>query len=188
MAHTDEKVRKMLCDMGLMHGLVFAQSLPCDGNFYIHDMGYRLSGGMTYCITEALTGINDMKMMIRLALGGPICTQDELSRIDPIPQNGVIGQLMVPINAGTIASVQGFDQIENEEGVIQFLQYYHEGDTVPENVIGTLGQQFARISIHAQTKTELVKRINQLQDRIAITDTQGKEMYTMRFDTARLYA
>lgn len=186
LAQTDLKVRNMLCDMELRNGTVFAQALPYEGKFYCHDMGYRLSGGMTYQISEALTGINDMKCMIRYALGGPICTQEELGRIDPVSNNGVVAQLMIPINAGTIASVQGLDAVQQEETLIQFIQYYHVGDTIPESAMGTLGQQFARISVHAQNKAELIRIINRLQDGISIRDTQGNEMYTMRFDTDRL--
>lgn len=186
MATTDANVRKMLCDMGLMHGLVFAQSLPSGGEFYIHDMGYRLSGGMTYCISETLTGINDMKMMIRLALGGPICTQEDLEKINPAPKDAVVGQLMIPLNAGTIASIQGIDEVKAEKTLIQFIQYYHEGDTISESVLGTLGQHFARITVKAANKAELIQIVNRLQDGISIKDTDGNEMYTMRFDTGRL--
>lgn len=186
MAHTDRKVRNMLCDMGLMHGLAFAQSLPSDGNFYIHDMGYRLSGGMTYQISQTLTGINDMKCMIRYALGGPICTQEELERINPMPKNGVVGQLMIPINAGTIAEIKGVEEIKAEPAVISFLQNYVVGDTIPESAMGTLGQQFARIAVKTDNKAELISIINRLQDGLSIKDTNGNEMYTMRFDTDRL--
>lgn len=182
----DAGVRAMLCDMGLKNGTVFAQSLPYDGEFYCHDMGYRLSGGMMYKISETLTGINDMKMMIRYALGESICTEEDVKNFNPTPKGCVIGQLMVPVNAGTIAKVEGFDKIEDEPSVIQFIQYYHEGDTVEQSVIGTLGQQFARISVKAPDKDTLVDTVNRIQNRLSVTDTEGREMYTMRFDTDRL--
>ncbi len=187
MRTADKKVRAMLQDMGLRNGTVFAQSLPYEGDFYCHDMGYRLSGGMTYQMCEELTHINDMRMMIRYALGGKMCTQEDLANINPMPEGKVAGQLMIPVNAGTIASIEGMDAIQNDKAVIQCLQYYHEGDTVSESAIGTLTQQFARISVVASTKDELVQIINRLQDGISIKNTDGEEMYTMRFDTNRLY-
>ena len=187
MDKADANVRSMLCDMGLMHGTVFAQALPYEGDFYCHDMGYRLSGGMTFHICEELTGINDMKMMIRYALGGPICTEEDLKKINPVPKGKIVGQLMIPLNAGTIGSISGMDAVKNEESVIFHIQYYHEGDTVSESAIGTLAQQFARISVVAATKDELVQTINRLQEGISVKNTNGEEMYTMRFDTNRLY-
>ncbi len=187
MATADQKVRSMLRDMGLTNGTVFAQSLPYDGDFYCHDMGLRLSGGMTFRMCEHLTGINDMRMMIRLALGGPICTAEDLEKINPTPKDGVVGQLMIPLDAGTIASIRGVDAIRQEPAVISYIQYYYEGDTVSQAAQGTLIQQFARISIAAPDKETLVAIVNRLQDGLSITDTDGKELYTMRFDTGRLY-
>lgn len=184
---TDQKVRKMFQDMGLRNGTVFAQALPYDEKFYCHDMGLRLSGGMTFRMSEHLTGINDMKMMIRLALGGPICTKEELQQINPNPKNGVVGQLMIPLDAGTISSISGVDAIQNDPAVISYIQYYHEGDTISESAQGTLIQQFARISIAAPNKETLVSIVDRLQNGITIKNTAGNEMYTMRFDTNRLY-
>ena len=187
MAHTDQKIRATIQEMGLKNGTVFAQAIPFDGEYYCHDMGYRLSGGITYHISEALTGINDMKMMLRYALGGPICTPEEISQIDPISKGKVIGQLMIPLMNGTIASIQGMSRLENDPAVLHHIQYYHEGDTIAAEDLGTLSQQFARIYIVADNKEQLVSHINRIQDTISIKDTRGNEMFVLRFDTDRLY-
>ena len=187
MATADQKVRAMFRDMGLTKGTVFAQALPYEGYFYCHDMGLRLSGGMTFHMCEHLTGINDMKMMIRLALGGSICTADDLTKINPAPKDCVVGQLMIPLDAGTIATIRGVQEIKDDPSVISYIQYYYEGDTITDAVQGTLTQQFARISITAPNKDTLVDIVNRLQNGISITSTEGEEMYTMRFDTNRLY-
>lgn len=187
METADEKVRNMFRNMGLTNGTVFSQALLSDGDFYCHDMGLRLSGGMLFRMCEHLTGINDVKMMIRLALGGPICTEEDMKRINPTPRNGVVGQLMIPLNSGTIAKIKGVEEIKNDPAVISYFQYYNEGDTLSEQSQGTLVQQFARISIAAPDKDALVDIVNRLQNGISVVDTEGHEMYTMRFDTNRLY-
>ncbi len=187
MAQADGKIRATIKDMGLKNGTVFAQAIPLNGDYYCHDMGYRLSGGITYHLSETLTGINDMKMMLRYALGGPMCTAEEIARINPTPQGKVVGQLMIPLMAGTIASIQGMDALQNNPAVITHIQYYHEGDTISSADLGTLSQQFARIYTVANTKEQLVEQINRIQDAISVKDTNGNEMFTMRFDTNRLY-
>ncbi len=108
-------------------------------------------------------------------------------KINPVPKGKIVGQLMIPVNAGTIGSISGMEAVKKEKSVIFHIQYYHEGDTVSESAIGTLTQQFARISVVASTKDELVQIINRVQDGISIKNTDGEEMYTMRFDTNRLY-
>lgn len=183
----DQKVRATFKDMGLKNGTVFAQAIPYDGNFYCHDMGYRLSGGITYRLSETLCGINDMKMMLRHTLGGPICTAEEAERINPLPKDKLVGQLMIPLMAGTIGEIDGMDVVQKDPAVLSCLQYYYVGDTLSQRDMGTLAQQFARIYIQASTKDAMVAAINRIQDAISIKDTDGNEMFTLRFDTNRLY-
>ncbi len=187
MDKADSKIRATIRDMGLRNGTVFAQTIPYEGDFYCHDMGYRLSGGITYHLSEALTGINDMKMMLRYAMGGPLATPEELSNIQLRPKNKLTGQLMIPLMTGTIASIEGVDHLQDDPSVLSYIQYYTIGDTIREKDLGNLGQQFARIYILASTKDELVAHVNRIQDAISIKDTDGNEMFTMRFDTNRLY-
>ena len=187
MAKADDKMRATLKDMGLKNGTVFAQAIHYDGDFYCHDMGYRLSGGITYHLSETLNGVNDMKMMLRYALGEPMATPDELATINPAPGGKVTGQLMVPIMNGTIASIHGLAELDKDPAVLTYVQYYHEGDTIDESALGTLSQQCARIYIVADTKDQLIAHVNRIQDNISIKDTDGNEMFTLRFDTNRLY-
>jgi len=185
MRNADGAVRKMLRDMGLKNGTVFLQMLPQDGRFYCMDMGFRLSGGLFYKLTEPIMGISDMKMMLRFALGGKICTKAEIERI-ATPKRLYFAQLTAPVEAGTIASIDGMDTLGADSAVIDALQYYKEGDTVSESVIGTLGQHFARISLIAETKEELFAAVVRVRDAIRVTDTLGREMYRNRFDLSRI--
>ena len=187
MSKADQKIRATIKEMGLKNGTTFAQTIPYNDDFYCHDMGYRLSGGITYHLSEALSGINDMKMMLRYALGGPLATPNELAHINPNPTDKVTGQLMVPLMAGTIASIEGVACLQDDPAVLSYIQYYNVGDTIREKDLGNLGQQFARIYIVAQTKEELIAHVNRIQDAISIKDTEGNEMFTLRFDTNRLY-
>ena len=184
MKNADGAVRKMLRDMGLRNGTVFLQMLPADGEFYCMDMGFRLSGGLFYKFTEPMMGINDMKMMIRYALGGKMCTEAEKMRI----QNSSplhFAQLTTPIEAGVIAKIEGMEQVRSDPSVIDCLQYYSEGDTVSESVIGTLGQHLSRISVTAETEDELYQAVSRVQSYIKVTDERGNEMYQNRFDISR---
>ncbi len=183
----DADVRRMFKDMGLKNGTAFIQSIPYRNKIYCHEMGYRLSGGMIYKITESLMRINDMKMMIRFALGESIISSDEIQRIQTVTSNKPIAQLMIPLNCGTIKSIDGLEEIRNLKGVDDFLQYYRVGDTIEKCHLGTLAQHFGRFTLSAEDKDSMVALVNQIQDLLRITDTDGNNMYTLLFDTARLY-
>lgn len=182
----DAKVQAMFADMGLKNGVAFIQSIPYKGKIYCHEMGYRLSGGMIYKITQSLMHINDMEMMIRYALGEVLISKEEIHRIENVKIDKSIAQLMIPLNCGTIKSIDGLAEIMKLEGVDDFLQYYHVGETVNKEHMGTLNQHFGRFTLSAAGLEGIIKLVDTIQSLLKITSTDGKNMYTMLFDTARL--
>lgn len=182
----DANVRRMFADMGLKNGVAFIQSIPYKGKIYCHEMGYRLSGGMIYKITQPLMNINDMEMMLRYALGEPLISDIEIERIKRVKYDQSIAQLMIPLNCGTIKSINGLEEIMKMEGVDDLLQYYHVGDTIEQKHIGTLNQHFCRFTLHADSLEGIIKIVEEIQKILVIESTEGKSMYTMLFDTHRL--
>lgn len=182
----DRNIQNMFADMGLKNGTAFIQAIPYNGKIYCHEMGYRLSGGMIYKITEHLMGINDIKMMLRYALGESIIKPEELSRIRLKRDDTVMAQLMIPLNSGKIGFVDGLKEILELKNVIDFLQYYKVGDIITPQVLGTLGQHFGRFTLIAEKKEEMVSLVKIIQYKLKIRDIHGKDMYTMKFDINRL--
>lgn len=149
-------------------------------------MGYRLSGGMMFKLTEPLAGINDMKLMLRIASGGESITDEEINKLD-ISCGGKIGaQLMCPLGVGTIGKIEGLEEIKNHPNLVDFIQYYNIGDTVEQKVIGTLGQHFCRITFITNSKEEAIEAINYFQSKLAIYDTNGLRMNNLPFDAGRI--
>lgn len=186
MENMDANVRKMLKGMGLKDGTAFIQSLPYKGKIYFHEMGYRLSGGMLFKLTQPLVGIHDMKIMLRGAVGGEALTDAEIQGID-LTCGGRKGcQLMVPLSVGTIGKIEGLDQVKAHSAVCDFIQYYNEGDTIEPRVIGTLGQHFCRITFIANSKEEAVEAVEYFKKTLTIYDTQGNRMNNLPFDVKRL--
>lgn len=185
MKNMDQAVRNMLKGMGLKNGTAFFQALPYNGKIYFHEMGYRLSGGMIFKLTEPLMGVNDMKMMIRFAMGGEMCTEEEKSKID-VNCSGKFGaQLMVPLCVGEIASIEGLDETKNDARIVDFIQYYSVGDKITEEKIGTLAQHFGRYTLIADDAQAIYDTIKSINEKLVIRDTNGNIMNTMKFDINR---
>lgn len=182
----DKPVRRMFKDMGLKNGTAFIQSIPYKGKIYCHEMGFRLSGGMIFKITEPMMGINDMKMMVRYAGGGEMITDEELARLKNVRNDSVMAQLMIPLDCGTISAIEGLDEIKSWDGVTDFLQYYHVGETVKENYMGTLMQHFGRFTLKAENRRNMINLVNKIEQTLKILDADGKDMHTMKFDTDRI--
>lgn len=183
--HMDKDVRRMLKGMGLRNGSAFIQSLPCDGKIYFHEMGYRLSGGMIFKLTEPLTHVHDMKMMLRFAVGGGSITEEEAAGIDLSCGGRIGGQLMMPLDVGTIGRIEGVEEIKKHPAVVDYLQYYREGDTIEPRVIGTLGQHFGRITFIVDSHEEEVALIRYFQNTVRVYNTDGKRLNNLQFDVSR---
>ena len=185
MTHMDADVRRMLKGMGLRNGTAFIQSLPYNGRIYFHEMGYRLSGGMIFKLTEPLTGVHDMNMMLRFAVGGEAITEEEASQIDITCKGRIGGQLMVPLNIGTIGRIEGVDKVKAHPAVVDYLQYYNVGDTIEQKHIGTLGQHFGRITFIVDSQEEETAVIQYFQETVRVYDTDGNRMNVLQFDVSR---
>ena len=186
MEKMDANVRKMLKGMGLKNGTAFFQSLPCDGKIYFHEMGYRLSGGMIYKLTDPLMGINDMKMMIRLALGGKMYYEEEIKKVNVLSPEKVGAQLMVPMNAGTVTRIEGLQEVLSLPCIADFIQYYNTGDVVEKRFIGTLSQHFGRFTLVAETCEEIYEAVEKIQKTLKIYDENDQEMNVLKFDLGRI--
>lgn len=186
MKNMDADVRAMLKGMGLKNGTVFIQALPYNGRIYFHEMGFRLSGGFIYKMTTPLMHINDMKMMIRFALGGDICTDEDYENIDVFCGGRAGGQLMIPLSAGKIGRIEGLSEARQNKNVVDFIQYYREGDTVDKGNIGTLQQLFGRFTLAGDSKDEIVASVNEIQNTLKVYADDGRLMTDMVFDLNRL--
>ena len=179
---------RMFQSLGIQNGTMFMQALvdQDDDNIYFHEMGLRLSGGLIFSMLEAACGYNDLHMMLRYALGGVMATPEEIKKIDPYMHGHFIGSLTVPLKAGTVGSIEGIDEIKKDPAVLDVVQYYHEGDTLEERLLGTLAQHFCRVKLIADSVEAYKEKVNWVQSVIKVTDTNGENMIYKFFDTNRM--
>ena len=78
----DPKVKDMFLSIGFNNGVFFFQAIPDKDDIYIYEMGLRTGGGMTYKITEATSGNNDLEMLIHYAITGEMCEEEDIKTID----------------------------------------------------------------------------------------------------------
>lgn len=187
MEHMDQAVRKMLKGMGLKNGTVFIQALPYNGKIYFHEMGYRLSGGMIFKLTEPLMGINDMQMMIRFAVGGDMITEEEINKIDLSCGGRFGGQLMLPLKAGKVSAIKGLEKVKTIKAVSDFIQYYKENDVIEDSYIGTLQQLFGRFTFVADSQEEILDAIDVIQEELEVFDENGNKMNILPFNRERTF-
>lgn len=182
----DKNVQKMLMGMGIRNGTAFIQTLPYQGKLYFMEMGFRMDGGMMFKLMEPQQGINDLKMLIRYAVGGEICSDEELKNIRLLDNPISCGQVSIIVNPGKIARIEGVEESVKLPCVTDILPYYRVGDTVPEHVRNTLGQKILRYTIIANSAEEYVETVKRIQSLVRVFDDKGQPMQTMAFDVERM--
>ena len=178
----------MFQSIGLANGTFFMQALvdQDNGQIYFHEMGLRLSGGLNYKLFESACGYNDVQMMIRFVLGGPMATQEDRARIDPYMNGHILGSITVPLKVGVIGKIEGLDELQTYKQVVGINQYYMVGDEIKESYIGTLSQHFCRVKLLTETIEDFRNMIRIIQQNIKVTDTNGHDQIYRRFDLSRL--
>jgi len=172
--------------MGLKNGTCFIQTIPHEGKIYFMEMGFRFAGGMMYKVLEPMWGFNDVKMMLRYAVGGEMVEEGELQYTDMFKPRVCGGQFCMPLNAGTIARIENLEMCKAIPEVKNVLHYYYEGDTVEERVLGTLGSHLCRFTILADTVERYLEVARQIQNTIKVYDTEGNVMNTLKMDFGRM--
>ena len=172
---------KYLCNMlregvGLKNGVVAIQTLPDGDNLYAYECCFRLTGGVTYKMTEATSGNNSMKMLLRHVLTGKMCEPEEIKLIDPYFKGMFCSSTAIPLREGTIASIEGVETILKMKSVINFLPYYVVGNTITKKHLNTLDQLYARIMVLGKDKNDVFRVLNEIRNTLKIKDTEGNDM------------
>lgn len=176
MRTVDPFVQKMFKSIGYNNGVFFLQSLPEGEHIYTYEMGLRTGGGMTYKLTEATSGNNDLEMLIHYAITGQMCEESDLDCIDANLKGKKAASMAMPLRLGTISSVSGLDEIIKMDGVVNLTHFYEVGDTIVPKNINTLDQLFARVMVARDSQEELMETLNGIRNTVSVKDTEGNEM------------
>lgn len=176
MRTVDPYVQNMFKSINYDNGVFFFQSLPDGDRIYTYEMGLRTGGGMTYKLTEATSGNNDLEMLIHYAITGQMCETKDLDTIDVNLKGKKAASMAMPLCLGTIGGVYGIDKVLNMDGVVNYTHFYEVGDTIVQKNINTLDQLFARVIVVKDSQKELMETLNKIRHTVSVKNTSGEEM------------
>lgn len=174
--NVDEKVKNMFKGLGVKNGVLFMESIANPDGIWFYEMGLRISGGMTYKITEQTNDVNELKMLINYAVSGKMCSKEDVKKIDPHFNGYISASISLPLREGKISKITGIDKIKSYSDIGDITQYWYEGDTILPKHIGNLDQLFARIPIITKGMENLNNLIFAIKENISVLDENGHEM------------
>lgn len=180
MEEDNQKFIDMFSSLNIRDGVMFLQGFFEDGSFIAYEPGFRLAGARGDLAIKAANQIDAAEMLIRYALSGKMDGYD-IRKLDNPLFDVMVCKLTPIIRCGTIAEIQGEEEIRNIPGITDLLLNHQVGDTISQE--GTLDQVAARIYIKAADKYALAEKIDEVQRIFHVYDDSGNDMVTGKFDT-----
>jgi len=183
MRYDDANIRRMFESLGMKDGFLFIQAFVEDGRIRIYEMGYRIAGAQGHKPIAAVNGVNPLIMLVRHALGGGMSGWDLKTEDNPCFCKPAC-KLTPILKEGTIARIEGLDEIRSIPGVTDIMPVHKVGDRIEG--IGTLKQLLNRIYFVADSKEDMIRKIDLIQSKLKVYDEQGNDMLMPGFDTKQL--
>lgn len=182
----NEKVVAMFRSIGMKNGTLFLQGCVEDGIVYFYEMGYRINGAKQYQILDALCGFNPMEMVVNYSLTGHMEDYRIRDFVQPkLPKTCCT--LSIIARPSRIKKIIGVDEIKSWEETLGVTLWYHEGDEIAEDALGTQRQICIRVTVAAKDTEELAKIIDRVYSTLDVLDYNDNSILLPQFDTKRLF-
>lgn len=173
---------RMFKDIGIRNGVLMLSGFYEDGEFYVYDTGFRLQGEAPHFIIKAIQGFDQREMLIRFALTGSEGDLDLKTADDTYLRGKWAATLWFLLKSGTIARIEGLDDLDADPRVIMNAQRLHIGDVVAPEWIGNEKQVLTRMYLVCDNKQQLAEALKEYMAKVKVYDENGHEMLLKGFD------
>lgn len=180
----NENIVTMLKGIGVKNGSLFIQAIIKGEQLYCYEAGMRLNGCKTYQILEYENDYNTFEHLMVLALTG---SMGEHVKFNPKFKRWYATLNVLGRPGATIAQVRGEKALNTYPWLIHIARRDRVGHTIPADSAGTLVQDTTRIHLYADTKKELIERIDKVNELYQIMDRNGENIILKPHDTKEVY-
>lgn len=179
-----EKYNALILDMlrgiGIKNGSLFIQAIMHEGQLYCYEAGIRLNGCKTYQILEYENDYNTFEHLMEFALTG---SMGEHVDLNPKFKRWYATLNVLGKPGAEIAGFKGVEELETYPWLVHIARKNRPGDVIPADSAGTLVQDTTRIHLCADTKEELIERIDKVNELYQILDPEGNNIILTPHDT-----
>lgn len=177
------KIIAMLQGIGVKNGSLFIQAIIKGDQLFCYEAGMRLNGCKTYQIFEYENDYNTFEHLMQLALTGSMGKKVQFS---PKFKHWYATLNILGKPGATIAEVRGEKELNTYPWLIHIARRDQIGHTIPADSAGTLVQDTTRIHVVADTKEELMQRINKVNELYKLIDPEGNNIMLKPHDTCEV--
>ena len=177
----EPKAKEMFKDIGIQNGIMFMQCKVEDGNCFVYDLGYRLTGSLEYKLFEKCCGYNPLAMMIDYAVGNKV-SYDGIA-VDPFFGGLYPYNVSVLCRPGYIEKVEGIEDVRKMDGVCDVVIEHKGGEEISERMKGLLAQISVRVLGATERRESLIPIMNEIEDKLKIISDKGEDLVFGRMST-----
>lgn len=177
----EDNIRQMFKSIGIKEGTIWIEIFKENQNYYFNEVGFRHGGSYSFYTVDYMSGINQMYADLYYALTGESKLFGFTSLV-PQNVNRKKKYCIYPIhmNAGTIANIEGIEEIRSWENCVFFPISKNIGDTIKET--GSWGQCVALIHFTYDTFEECKRIIDNVHNTFKVIDESGNNLVNRMLD------
>ncbi len=168
------KYEKLVSDLKCENGACMFQCISRNNLIYNMEFSYRLDGIKIWRRVERLRGINELKMMVDLALGESVSDNSFIARE---PQEISLGYVIWAL-PGKISKIVGRDDLYSRNDAIVISDRFKEGDTVL-NVLDMRAMAIL-VEVFGKTYEDIKEKIIDINKKLHFYDENMQEMLIHR--------
>ncbi len=173
MEKMDGKMKKMYSAMGVTNGVLSVQGFVDGENFYVMEMGYRLTGGQHYNFSKHENGISALEQLIHFAVTGRMADFSIKEKDNPRFKDLCLN-LCILGRSAQVASIEGQEYVESLPEVIHSVFMKKVGDQI--GMDGTTAQKIANLHLVFKDKADMNRVLSEIQDKFHVYDENGNDL------------
>lgn len=169
----DVKMKKMYRSMGIKNGVLSVQGFVDGKNFYVMEMGYRLTGGQHYIFSKYENGVSSLEQLIYFALTGKMADFSIAEKDNPRFKNLCLNLCILGKEA-KVARIVGQEYVENLPEVIHANFMKQVGDKI--GMDGTTTQKIANLHLVLKDRDDMNRVVADIQEHLHVYDSEGNDL------------
>ena len=169
----DEKMKRMYKAMVVTNGVLSVQGFVDGENFYVMEMGYRLTGGQHYIFSKYENGISALDQLIHFAVTGRMADFN-ISEKDNPKFKDLCLNLCILGKSDKIARIEGQEYVENLPEVIHSAFLKQVGDQI--GMDGTTSQKIANLHLVLKDRKDMDRVIQDIQEKFHVYNSSGEDL------------
>lgn len=178
----DGKMKRMYEHAGLKNGVLAVQFFTDGNEFYVMEMGHRLTGGQHYTYTMAENGISSLDQLIQFAVTGSMA-DFSIAEKENARFKHVYCHLFILGKEAKIARFEGMDYLKKMPEIMHITEMKKVGDKI--GVDGTSAQKVVGLHMKVNDFSHLKRVLEDIKQHFHFYDEDGNDL-TIIFNKDRI--